>query len=245
MNHVLPICNAGKERVNSLFPSSLYDSNFDPGQVTAILNPSSPYDHRISVNPTGKPKPKITSFSVWLEAWNIYIQAMVRFHPKLAKDLISYEEANCNFQCIYPAQAWLKYDAAFRMALGLDKGLSWARTDEYAFNKILRCSVASPNPTAQHRTFLRCSSQGHIASNSPKQTNFRPFAQHSSNPRPSVLPNTNIRRPGYQPEIQGSQPTCCLFNNNQCFRSGCPYDNKCPKCFGNHLATNCRLVKQL
>ncbi len=136
---------------NSLLSTSLYNSNLKPRLVTFTLYRSSPSDHSISVNPAGTFKPKVTNFSAWLEGWNIFIQAMVNFHQELAADLLSYQEAICSWQRIYPAHAWLEYDTAFCMALGLNKGFSWDRIDEYAFNKFLSCASATPNQISQQK----------------------------------------------------------------------------------------------
>ncbi len=181
---------------------------------------------------------------MWLEAWNIYIQGMVRYHPKLAPELLSYLESICGFQLIYPLTAWLKYDPAFRMAMGLNKSLSWSRTDDYAFNKFLRSAGASalPNQTSQtqQKTCFRCSSPGHLANNCPAAM-FRPSAPQPPNFQPSSLRVATVRQPLSRTAAQASKPACLQFNYSSCFRRYCAFSYKCLKCEGFHPAANCKL----
>ena len=132
--------------LNSLLPNALYDNSVNPGRFSFTIDPSDSTS-KVSVSPSTQNKQKINNSVSWFEAWNIYIQAMVNFHPELAKDMLAYQESICTFQRTYPVSAWLRYDTAFRMNIGLNKSLSWARLDEYAFTRFLRCATSQQTPS--------------------------------------------------------------------------------------------------
>ena len=92
---------------------------------------------------------------------------MVHFHPHLATEMLAYQEAFCNLNKSYPFRACSQYDIAVRMKMARNKSASWALTDDYAFNRFLRCAP----PAASQVTCYRCRVPGHLANACPNQAN--------------------------------------------------------------------------
>ena len=63
---------------------------------------------------TGHP-PRITSFSTWLDAWNIYIATVVAHNPGRASELLGYQRLIHFASKHFSTASWLKYDAQFHM----------------------------------------------------------------------------------------------------------------------------------
>ena len=202
--------------LNTLLPNSLYDTMASPS-FSLKVQPGSYGDESVSLTQTRRSTQKISTFDNWLEAWNIFIRSMVHFHPNLAPELLAYQESFCYLNRSYAFQACYRYDIAFRMNIARNHFLSWARLDEYAFNKFLRCAPPPPPvPAASQYHCYRCRSTGHFAANCPYQLSSAP----KQNFRPS----------------QGSNQTPCRhFNNNHsCKDQNCPWQHICNRCGGQH-----------
>lgn len=209
--------------LNTLLPTSLYDTLASPS-FSLKLQPGSHGDESVSLTQTRRSLQKISTFDNWLEAWNIFIRSMVNFHPHLAAELLAYQESFCSLNRSYAFQACYRYDIAFRMNIARNHFLSWARLDEYAFNKFLRCSPPAP-ATSQYHCY-RCRSTGHFAANCPYQLNSAP----KQNFRPSQGPN---------------QAPCRHFNNSQsCRDQNCPWQHICNRCGGQHPGSSCPTLKR-
>ena len=152
---------------------------------------------------------------------------MVHFHPELAPELLVYQESICTYQRLYPASAWLKYDAAFRMNNATNGALSWSRHDEYAFNRFIRCPTVESSP----RCFI-CSSPQHLANTCP-QKRFRVKQEAPASPQFSPRQSSS------------SSPSFCkYFNIARCTNQNCRFAHKCRNCQGNHPAFSCRSLTE-
>ena len=208
---------------NTLLPNVLYDASSELENLYLKVNPSPSGEQSLSFSSKNDRKKKIIDASSWLEAWNIYIRAMVHFHPELAPELLVYQESICTYQRLYPASAWLKYDAAFRMNNATNKALSWSRHDEYAFNRFIRCPTVESSP----RCFI-CSSPQHLANTCP-QKRFRVKQEAPASPQFSPRQSSS------------SSPSFCkYFNIARCTNQNCRFAHKCRNCQGNHPAFSCR-----
>lgn len=146
---------------------------------------------------------------------------MVFYHPKLGPELLAYQECISTFQRRYPVSSWLRYDSAFRMNIAMNKSLSWARHDEYAFNKFIRC----PSVETMPRCYI-CSAENHLANVCPQKL-FRSKLETKTATASSQNQNSNT-------------PICKFFNSNNCNNQKCRFVHKCHKCYGNHPYVHCR-----
>ena len=91
--------------LNSLRPHFLYDTVENPSSLSFELNPQKDGEGIFSLSSVRSNKQKINNASSWLQAWNIFIRAMVHFHPDLAPELLAYQETICEYQRMYPASS--------------------------------------------------------------------------------------------------------------------------------------------
>ena len=236
-----------REYVNfsMLLPGSLYSSQ--PDQLKFEIQASQSCEDTISMSTTRNNQHKITSFSAWLEAWNIFIRGTVYFHPKMAQELLAYQEAISNYARIYPFEAWSQYDHAFRLKMAMNKSFSWAQPNDYLRDKFLRL----PNKHNTHPVCFLCAAPGHYASNCPKNQGQSPNSlattsnvHASSHPRSSssFRASSSFRSPSSTPSLPTIKTQLCsYFNNaNQCSRQFCLYTHRCNKCGGPHPGSACK-----
>ena len=76
----------------------------------------------VAIRQTSNPK-KITSFSLWLEAWNVYLSIRIDHAPTRAAELVAYQCIMTSASIQYPPIAWLNYDVQFRMLAASDPNL--------------------------------------------------------------------------------------------------------------------------
>ena len=207
--------------LNSLLPTALYDGTSELDNLYLKVNPTANGEQQLSFASKNSRKRKITDFQSWLEAWNIFIRTMVFYHPELGPELLAYQECISTFQRRYPVSSWLRYDSAFRMNIAMNKSLSWARHDEYAFNKFIRC----PSVESMVKCYI-CSAESHLANVCPQKP-FRSKLETKTTTAPSQNQNPNM-------------PICRFFNSNNCNNQKCRFAHKCHKCHGNHPYFQCR-----
>ena len=110
--------------LTTLLPKAMLSSNVEPdhpGSLTLQL-PSGPSIFTIQAAAKGR---KITSFSSWMEAWNVYLAIRVDFAPSSAPSLIAYQRIITSASVSYPLQSWLNYDVQFRMLAASNPSLRW------------------------------------------------------------------------------------------------------------------------
>ena len=74
----------------TLLPKAMFSSRTEPDSATSftVQLPSNSGD--ISVRPNTKPK-RIMSFSIWMEAWNIYLAICIDHMPSRVPSLVAYQ----------------------------------------------------------------------------------------------------------------------------------------------------------
>ena len=212
--------------LTSLLPNSLYEvSPYSQYSLEVLPSSEQGANSSLSLTQTKRPSQKITTLINWIEAWNVYIRGMVHFHPHLAPELLAYQESFCSINKSYPFSARSRYDIAFRMNMARKKHQSWAKLDEYAFNKFLRCAPPVPSQVICYK----CHTPGHFAGEC--QYGFQPQWQQKQ-----ATPFRSFRR-------QGPESRRHYNNNNKCQNPNCPWPHTCSRCQGLHPVSNCRQPK--
>ena len=109
---------------STLLPKAMFSSSPEPDQPSlfTVQLPSSSGD--ISVRPAIKSR-KITSFSSWMEAWNVYLAVTIDHMPSRAPSLIAYQRIITSASVQYPLESWLTYDIQFRTLAASNPSLRW------------------------------------------------------------------------------------------------------------------------
>ena len=69
--------------------------------------------------------PKITLFSSWMEAWNVYLAIYIDHSPAWTPQLVAYQWIITSTGVQYPLAAWLNHDTQFRILAVSDPTLRW------------------------------------------------------------------------------------------------------------------------
>ena len=179
--------------------------------------------------------PRITSFSTWLDAWNIYIATVVAHNPAQASELLGYQRLIHSASKHSSTSAWLKYDAQFRTLAASNSQLRWdlRHSELWLDNVVIQTSSSSATRTRWPCTY--CGSTYHFPDRCPRCP-FRPNQQDSSISTAQRGPGPNLP----QRDSGSRSLTCQDFNNAICNRDPCRYQHKCHICGSStHPARRC------
>ena len=87
---------------------------------------------------------KITSFSLWMEAWNVYLAILIDHSPAQAPQLVVYQRIITSASAQYPLATWLNYDTQFRTSAVSDPTLCW---DTWPLHRLVATMCYSPSST--------------------------------------------------------------------------------------------------
>ena len=151
-----------------------------------------------SVHPTPTPH-RISSFSAWMEAWNIYLAILIDHAPAHAPQLVAYQRIITSANNQYPLVAWLNYDVHFRTPTASDPLLRW---DVRLTDLWLECFSDTPAPMTRWPC-VHCGATTHY----PENCLFR--AQSMSEPPRGQHPSPASTSAG------GQHPTLTLGTVSQ------------------------------
>ena len=181
---------------------------------------------------TGHP-PRITSFSTWLDAWNIYIATVVANNPGRASELLGYQRLIHFASKQFNTASWLKYDAQFRTLAASNPQLRWDSRHSDLWLDSLDIQTSSNSSTRSQWPCTYCGSTYHFPDRCPRCP-FRVSQQGF---------NSTQQGPGSNPPQRDSDArslTCRDFNNGTCNRNPCHYQHNCYACGSpNHPAYKC------
>ena len=135
---------------NSLLPEALYP-------VKHGASPSPSFSLRLSTDPStegemviAQQKPAsrraVHDLPSWMEAWNIYVSAIVAQHPACAASLLAYQRIICDASIRFPPSCWQRCDARFCASTAEDRSLNW----DIKHNDLwLECFTQLPSPSPQ------------------------------------------------------------------------------------------------
>ena len=223
----------------TLIPKAMLSSNVEPEHPTSFIVQLPSGSGDFSLHPSAKGR-KITSFSSWMEAWNVYLAIRVDHIPSCAPSLIAYQRIITSASVSYPLQSWLNYDVQFRMLAASDPSLRW---DTRHPDLWLQCITPSGIQQSKRWPCPYCGATNHFPDRCPFRTNpskqlssgqwNHTKGQHNSGVSGSSIVNRhNLPRnsgPGY----------CRDFNYSSCTRERCKFAHHCEHCNANHPARDC------
>ena len=227
----------------TLLPKAMFSSGTEPEGTTSFTFQLPSNSGDISVRPAKKPK-SITSFSNWMEAWNIYLAVCVDHMPFRAPSLIAYQRIITSASIQYPLESWLSYDVQFRTLAAADPSLRW---DIRHADLWLQCVTQSSAQQSRRWPCPYCGATNHY----PERCPFRPY---SAQPAPNKQWNANRGQPntrmssGTTSTYSNSSPVtssvlyCKDFNYSWCHRPQCRFVHRCDKCGASHPARGCPVI---
>ena len=160
--------------------------------ITVHLNPE---NDDFSVCSTPAPH-KISSFSAWMEAWNIYLAIWIDHAPACAPQLVAYQWIITSASNQYSLVAWLNYDVHFRTLAASDISLQWdVRLTELwqecysgtpPHNQMALCSLWYNNPLSRKLSFYAQSVSEPPRGQHPSPASTSTGGQHSP-PTPGTV----------------------------------------------------------
>ena len=108
----------------ALLPKSMFGAPEARSQTLTLQLSSSGDNYSIRFSTTTANR-KITSFAVWMEAWNVYLAVRMSINPSCASHLIAYQQIITSANSQHPLHAWLSYDMRLRTKAANDPSLRW------------------------------------------------------------------------------------------------------------------------
>jgi len=204
----------------SIFGAPEYQSQ----TFTLQLNPSG---EKYSIQPTAlTASKKITSFTAWLEAWNVYLAVRISLDPFCAVHLVAYQRIINSANSHHPLHV---YDIKFRTKAANDPSLRWDIRDLELSLECFPGTSNQPNRWPCHH----CGSTTHYPSN---------CSFHSSSPLTGGKQGIPVNSQQWANIPQ--TPTCHDFNRTSCYRENCKFSHWCDICARTHPAKNCLTKRQ-
>ena len=161
--------------------------------------------------------PPISSFPMWIQAWNMYLTVVLTHNATRALELVGYQRIITSASLSLPLHAWLKYDGQFRTMAAWNPYLRWDQRHPDLWHETMT-SVTS----TQRWPCPYCGARTHFPDNCPRS----PFRDSTQRGRP---PNRRESGP----------PICGDYNNNRYTRNACTFQHICLSCKGPHPRVSC------
>ena len=221
----------------TLLPKAMLSSNVEPDHPGSLTLQMPSGSSEFIVHPTAKGK-KITSFSSWMEAWNVYLAIRVDHTPSYAPSLIAYQHIITSASVSYPLQSWLNYDVQFRMLAASNPSLRWdTRHPDLWLQCITPSSIQPSNkwpcPFYGAATHFpdRCTFRANTSRQLPSGQQNDAGGQSSGSSKDYTF-NKN-------PSSNAAHSYCWEFNFSSCRRDHCKFAHVCKHCGANHPARSC------
>ena len=224
---------------NNLLTGAMFSTHDSPSrQPTAhsLTLQMSPQGGGFEIAPAHNTTRKINSFSLWMEAWNVYASTLLSANPSRALELFGYQRLITSANLRLPFSAWMSYDTKFRTLAANYPLLRW---DVCHPDLWLECMTTSQKPVTPDRwPCPHCNSIYHFPNRCPFRdgktsvpNDTRPFSLAiPTNPQQlSQLSDTHSRQPNPPPFL------CRDFNNRgRCTQNRCNFRHLCECCGGTH-----------
>ena len=136
---------------NNLLTGAMFSMHDSPSrQPTAhsLTLQMSPQGGGFKIAPAHNTTRKINSFSLWMEAWNVYASTLLSANPSRALELFGYQRLITSANLCLPFSAWMSYDTKFRTLAANYPSLCW---DVRHPDLWLECMTTSQKPVTPDR----------------------------------------------------------------------------------------------
>ena len=183
----------------SLLPKAMFSGGSEPEAHRSLTVQLASTGNDLSIHPTPGSR-KITSFSSWMETWNIYLAICIDYTPTRAAKLIAYQRIITSASIQYPTAAWLSYDVRFCMLAASDPTLYW---DARHTDLWLQCMTTTKATQSVHWPCKHCGATNHYPDNCPFRVNPLPAITSGQRATTRGLPNS---RSNTEPYSNQSRP---------------------------------------
>ena len=228
---------------NNLLTGAMFSTHDGPScQSTAhsLTLQMSPQGGRFEIAPAHNTTHKINSFSLWMEAWNVYASTLLSANPSRALELFGYQRliTSANLRLLF--SAWISYDTKFRTLAVNYPSLCW---DVRHPDLWLECMTTSKPVTPDRWPCQHCNSIYHFPNRCPFRDG-KTSVPNDTRPFSLALP-TNPQQLSQSSDPHSRQPNpppflCRDFNNRRrCIRNCCNFHHLCERCGGSHPKLFC------
>ena len=218
----------------------------DLGEFLPIREPVGPYaDIEPMVDTHGSfyfrqkktPRKAITSFNVWLSAWNNYESLLVECQPKLYQGLSSYRQFIQKCDIKYKWHAIYAYDCRFRAKLSQAKCFTYNKIDTELFVMIFDVTTVKQGT----KTCYRCHSYEHIVGDCP----FPAAEALEENKTQTTMSNSMQQKISTRPIwYHNGKEGCNNFQTGKCKFPQCKRAHVCKSCRGSEPHYRCGTCNQ-
>ena len=218
----------------SLLPKAMFSGALEPETGRSLTVQLAPSGDDVSIQLASNVR-KITSFSSWMEAWNIYLSIVIEHTPARATEFVAYQCIITSASIQYPTAAWLNYDTQFCTLAALNPSLRWdvRHTDLW-----LQFMTAAKPPQSARWPCKHCGDTNHYPDNCPFRPNHLLAIPGGQRAITREQPNSGSQMPPYP--NQQKLFTCRDFNRSTCLCADCKFAHCCEHCGANHAGKNCR-----
>ena len=174
----------------TLLPSAMFSGSVAADTSESLTVQLTPMGNDLSVCPQ-PPAKKVTSFTSWMEAWNIYLAILIDHSPV---QLVAYQRIITSASAQYPLAAWLNYDIQFRTLAASDPSLHW---DTRHTDLWLQC-VTAASTSAIRWPCSHCGATNHYPRNCPFRSQAIPAPTNGQRPTTTSTSNdgaiANLRK---------------------------------------------------
>ena len=198
---------------------------------------------------TSQAKSRIHDFEEWMEAWNVFVQARLHYHPIEAPLLFAYQRTISRLARYYSSPAVMNYDKYFRQLMESqqsappsERKAHWGKLDEGLDHRFLRDHRQSAVKC------FHCNRRGHVSNRCPsKSADSSQAGQRSNTQRTDSIPSLfSVTQPPPPPRPPANNSSSTPRNGRRRNRSdqlcrnqyvdacsfgrGCQFQHICARC---------------
>lgn len=175
-------------------------------------------------------KRQITSIADWVQAFAVYMAAIVSEHPSATLELLAYMLTIIKASQQYDGLYWRSYDTNYRITAAASGNRQWSKLDTDLYTRFF---TGRAKPIASCSV---CDSTSHQATDCPHDLSGRKFANRKRDAGKYPLGSTPAAK-----RKQWPSEVCAEYNaRGACaFGSRCKFKHVCGDCSGDHPAKAC------
>ena len=212
---------------NNLLTGPMFSTHDSPSYQStthSLTLQMSPQGGGFEIAPAHNATRKINSFSIWMEAWNVYASTLLSANPSHALELFGYQRLITSANLCLLFSAWMSYDTKFRTLAANYPSLCW---DVHHPDLWLECMTIPKPVTPERWPCPHCNSIYHFPNRCPFHDD-KTSVPNDTQPFKLAL-STNPQQLSQSSDPHSRQPNpppflCRDFNNRgRCTQNHCNF----------------------